>query len=154
MLKSPKYARECHLIYNLFLQVKILPEFTPILHFLWRLSMNKVLNILKHSILSNSCSSALLGFHSTLSFLSFLTNLTWLSSLLLPSLLLARLPAYYLDRPFGFSTHPRILLCLLINLWLFLLYFNFKVLKWWQELQNHSPTLKWSIVLNVKTKEK
>jgi len=29
-----KYAREYHLIYNLFLQVKILPEFTPILHFL------------------------------------------------------------------------------------------------------------------------
>ena len=72
----------------------------------------KVLNILILSILflSNSCSSALSGFHSTLSFLSILTNfLTTLLSLLLPSLLLARLPAFYLDRPFGFPIHPRIL---------------------------------------------
>ena len=84
----------------------------------------KVLNNLKYSILlsPNSCSSALSGFHSTLSFLSILTILTSLLSLLLPSLLLARLPVYYLSRPFGFSTHHRIYLPF-NNLWLFSFYF-------------------------------
>ena len=90
----------------------------------------KVLNILKHSILflSNSFPSALSGFHSTLSFLSILTILTSLLSLLLPSLLLTRLLAYYLSHPFRFSTHPRILFCLLtiFGSFLLLLIFFFK----------------------------
>ena len=77
--------------------------------------------ILRHSIFShsNSCSSALSGFHQTLSILlssliMYKGSLFSLKVQFCQGLEPCGLPAFYLDRPFGFSAYPRIYACLFL----------------------------------------